>query len=218
MYAKLSSLGASKAIIDHEEFAIDEMLFSWADRRLKYIAVQTGNWFHDDIVLIAASLAAPIDANGKIRMLVTKAELSDLPRSSADDSLAWPHLPPIVIGPFGSTQAPPLLLAQIASMAGAEPSADKTENVVDTGPLERMKDWIGKTVFGDAGVLGTLSDVVLDTSDNSLSHLVIDAEGESYALPITALRHPAKQGTHLIIEGTESQFRTAMRPENLLPN
>ena len=216
MHVRLTTLSDAKALIEDDGFPVDDLLFSWADRKLKYFAVQTGGWFQDDVVLIAASMAAPIDADGQVRMLVTKSELDLLPRSSAKDASAWPYLPPIVIGPFGTTQSPPLLLAQLSSLAGEE-SAEENETA-QVGALDRASDWIGKEVFRASGTLGTLGDVLIDTADNALSHLVIDIEGKKRVFPVRHLRHAAQQGTHLVIDATDGEIASAPLLDEIIPD
>jgi hypothetical protein len=187
-----------------------EVFFDPKERRLRYLAVDIGGWFDVEEVLVSAELLVPPDDGRDHWSLRLDADaLAAAPRwgervtAAPADLTGWP---PVIVGPFGGTYAPMLLYEQMMAAESAVPSSPP-----ETGPgealvhrLERATEWLGAPAFGTDGELGRVDDILFDIATLKLARLVLGSGGllshRAGEVPIAAVRHMARQGTHLVLD------------------
>jgi len=149
--------------------------------------------FSNEIHVPVAALG-PLDPAARVWAADIPSDQSDgLAKDFEDTAIPLEAMPPVLVGPFGTSHSPMLLAAQ-----WLETRASVSEPALPDD-AERVRDWLGCIVFGPSGPLGSISDVHLDAeglrlrdidlkTDSSTSHRILfDAvrnfvSGEGYAV------------------------------------
>lgn len=203
-------------------FPVTDFLFDAGQGAVKYAALDIGGWFDQTQVLIAASrLGEPDTGKREFVVNLASAEVESAPRWEPDGEtfpFDMAHLPPLVVGPFGSTYAPMMMAAQMNEAQAADrdegaelpPGADR---------LDRFSIWLGTEVFGSDGELGRLGDMLLDPVRMELTHFVIETGGilsaQEHVLPYQTLRHMAKGDTHVVLSTSKAAVEDAPKPRDI---
>ena len=201
---------------------VDDAFFDPEVRRLRYLAVDIGGWFSVDEVIVAADLLVPPAGEGQHWTLrLDEAAIAHAPRWGAEDAPAPLDLtgwPPIIVGPFGGTYAPILMYEQL--VADREDAA-QTQSAGDSGNslvwrMDRATEWLGLPAFGTDGELGNVEDLLFDDKTLELSWLVLGSGGifahRTGAVPVSALRRMAREGTHLVFDLTKAEAEVMRLP------
>ncbi len=214
MLTSFKDLIRYRAHLGEDTFDVTDVLFNARDGRLKYLMVDTGAWLEDQQTLVAASLIGDIDSeNGNVTLRASPDEFSHAPRWQGEHEHLFPLLasmPPLVVGPFGSTYAPMAMAAQIETEKPDRDSDPRAEAAIER--FELAQNWIGAEIFGRDGALGTLGDLLLDSEDGRVTHLVIDngsvLSGKLLVVPFQILRYRATGG-HLVLDITSEKLAAA---------
>ncbi len=183
----------SKAKTQDGAFSISQIYFMPETWRLRHVVLDLGGWFHSEEVLVSVErFAMPQGGEWPLRM--DREELEGAPKID-DTSYDSTSLPPLIVGPFGNTFSP-LMFAAVQSeqatsdvprSASTEAQSDGSERVAY---MDKVTDWLGLEVFGDAGALGRIED--LHANDALvMTHAVLDDGTE---LALSRYRRMADQG------------------------
>ena len=75
--------------------------------------------------------------------------------------------------------------------------------------MDRASEWLGIPAYGTDGELGQVEDILFDDGSMAIEWLKLGSGGifsrRTGTVPITALRHMAKQGTHLVFDITTAE-------------
>ncbi len=219
MLTSFNDLITYSARLEDQRFAVTDILFDARDGALKYLVVDTGAWFESQQTLVAAALIGRVDVeNAEIVLTASRDEFERAPRWEGEHEPLIPMLsalPPLVVGPFGSTYAPLALTAEWSAL-----SDERTEDDVDSDPraekavdlFETAHNWLDSAVFGRDGELGSLDDLLVDPDTRKITHLVISngsvMRGKLLVVPYAVLRYRAKGG-HLVLDTTVEKLRNA---------
>ena len=219
MLHSLNDLMQSRLRLGDRKVRADEVFFGPKDRKLHYLAVDIGGWFEIDEVLVSADLLVPPDAQrGWWTLTLDETAIEAAPRWSADglrepaDLTGWP---PIIVGPFGGTYAPMLLYEQM--VARGEATRDGRAEADDAGDelifrMDRATEWLGMPAFGRDGELGQVEDILFDDETREIAWLVLGRGGllnhRTGEVPVSAIRHMARQGTHLVLDISADEVGT----------
>ena len=111
MSHSLKSLLHRDARADGASFPITELFYEPESRRLRYAALDVGGWFERREVLVALDrFGMPAEDGWPVAM--DRGEIEQAP-DWTDAPSAPSSLPPLVVGPFGSTFSPLLFAAQL---------------------------------------------------------------------------------------------------------
>ena len=219
MLHSLNDLMQSRLHVADRKVRADEAFFDPKDRRLRYLAVNIGGWFEIDEVIVSADLLVPPDAQrDHWSLTVDEAALGAAPRwgehglQEPADLTGWP---PIIVGPFGGTYAPMLLYEQMVARspesAPTAPSDGRGDEMVYR--MERATEWLGIPAFGTDGELGRVEDMLFEDQTLELEWLVLGRGGvfshRTAEVPVSAVRHMARQGTHLVLDISSGEAGTA---------
>jgi hypothetical protein len=209
MLHSLNDLMQHKLRVADRTVRVDDAFFDPDERRLRYLAVDIGGWFAVDEVIVAADLLVPPATEGESWALrLDEQALAQAPRWEGEraaepfDLTGWP---PIIVGPFGGTYAPILMYEQM--VASQRPGADGPP-AGETGDalvwrMDRVTEWIGRPVFATDGEIGQVEDILIDDDGLRLSRLVLGSGGvfghRTGEVAVDAVRHMARQGTHLVL-------------------
>jgi hypothetical protein len=207
-------LHSFKSVLDHRleteggRAKLREAFFDPSSGKIRYVAVDVGGWLDTtEIIVDADRLAPPRDEGHPWTLRLSEAELAEAPRwheGMSEDRIDLTYWPPILVGPFGSTYSPLMLYEQmLAEERGAQDEApEPPEGDALVRPLQEVHDWIGLPAFGPEGELGKVSDLLFDPRAPRVTSIVLDpaAGGEAIQLPLRALRHRPRQGTHLVFD------------------
>jgi hypothetical protein len=211
MLQSLKDLMESRLHVADRKVRADEVFFDARDRRLKYLAIDIGGWFDIDEVIVSTDLLVPPgEGQDHWSLLLDEAALEAAPRwgeRGMDPPVDLTGWPPIIVGPFGGTYAPMLLYEQM--VAGADRSARTERPEEGSGDalvyrVERATEWLGTLAFGTDGELGRVEDILFEEGRLTLSQLVLGSGGlfshRAGKIPVSAVRHMARQGTHLVLD------------------
>lgn len=195
---KLTELMNAKVLAAGTELPVVELFYEPETRRLRYAAVDAGGWFERSEVLVSIENFGALDADGHWPLGLTREEVEAAPHwHDQSAELRAADLPPLVVGPFGSTFSPMLMRAQMRDIAdeAVGPADDPTEALMTDGSgrvfaMERAGEWLGREAYGAGGFLGTVSDLTLD-DDLRVHACQLDRGG---AVPFDRLKHMAEQG------------------------
>ncbi|MCE8006133.1 PRC-barrel domain-containing protein [Aestuariivita sp.] len=213
MLRSLDDLTRFTAVAADASFPIKDVFFSLSDRTLVYLLVDTGSWFDSDTVLVSAGLISDVSTDARTLTLDTdESQIRAAPEWHEEHASLLSAMPPIVVGPFGNTISPAMMVAIASASMESEP-ADTTL----TQTLEHYGKIKGMDVFGSDNQLGTLVDLLVDFETRKITHLVIDngkvLAGRQLLVPIEKLRYQAEQGTHLVLALTSSELEDAPQIE-----
>jgi hypothetical protein len=201
---------------------VDDAFFDPDVRRLKYLAVDIGGWFSVDEVIVSAELLVPPTGEGEHWTLRLDEEaLAHAPRWGAEESpapldlMGWPS---IIVGPFGGTYAPIMMYEQLVASreeaTARPPSEDSGDALV--WRMDRATEWLGRRAFGTDGELGQVEDLLFDDRTLDVSWFVLGSGGifahRTGAVPISALRRMAREGTHLVFDLTKAEAEATRPP------
>jgi hypothetical protein len=219
MLHSLNDLMQGRLHLGDRKVRADEVFFGPKDRKLHYLAVDIGGWFKIDEVLVSADLLVPPDAQrAHWTLTLDEAALETAPRWSEHglqepaDLTGWP---PIIVGPFGGTYAPMLLYEQMVARGQATDDRRPAED--DAGEelvfrMERATEWLGISAFGRDGELGQVEDILFEDETLEIAWLVLGSGGilshKSGEVPVSAIRHMARQGTHLVLDISADEVGT----------
>ena len=219
MLTSFNDLITYSARLEDQRFAVTDILFDTRDGALKYLVVDTGAWFESQQTLVAAALIGRVDVeNAEIVLTASRDEFERAPRWEGEHEPLIPMLsalPPLVVGPFGSTYAPLALTAEWSAL-----SDERTEDDIDSDPraekavdlFETAHNWLDSAVFGRDGELGSLDDLLVDPDTRKITHLVISngsvMRGKLLVVPYAVLRYRAKGG-HLVVDTTVEKLKNA---------
>ncbi len=217
MLTSFNDLIRFRARLGDEGYAISDLLFNVPGGRMKYLVVDTGAWLESQQTLVAASLVGDIDTEtGEVLLDATPDQFADAPRWHGDDDALGPilsALPPLVVGPFGSTYAPLAMVSEMSGMQSDQPEMQndpRAEAAIER--FEPARSWLQAEIFGRDGELGTLGDLLLDTRSGRVTHLVVDngsvLRGKLLVVPFEMLRHRATGG-HLVLDITAQTLESA---------
>lgn len=211
-------LTGTKALLAQDVATLDGAYAAreaWLDAqraRLVYLEVETGGFLsRPRRALIHASR---LSAGAPPRAEVDAAMIEAAETEPEEGFLLDPAgLPPILTGPFGNTVSPLLMMAGMRSEAVEEqaPHPDAPGTRDDSGEepgaeadpraaLERASEWLGAPVFGRAGELGRVDDLLLAKADWATAYLIVRARTGRHAVPWAVVRHRAPGG-HVVISG-----------------
>ncbi|SDY34579.1 hypothetical protein [Citreimonas salinaria] len=204
-----------------------EAFFDPGTGLVRYMAVDIGGWLDATEVLVEADRLAPPGEEGASWMLrISESDLEAAPRwheGMAEERIDLRAWPPVLVGPFGSTYSPLLMFEQlIAEQREHElPPAPDGDRLVR--PLEEVGSWIGLPAFCTDGEIGPVADLLFEIDTRRVVTVAITPKSGTTAgteagsgatettgrdqlgrilLPLTALRHRPKQGTHLVFDTT----------------
>jgi hypothetical protein len=221
MIHSLTELMQDRLHVADRKVRVDDVFFDPDERRLRYLAIDIGGWFAVDEVIVSADLLVPPVAGREHWSLrIDEAALEAAPRWGAEglgdppDLTAWP---PIIVGPFGGTYAPMLLYEQmVAGSRTDEPPRDGSGDAL-VYRMDRASEWLGMPAYGTDGELGQVEDVLFDDATMALEWLRLGSGGifsrATGTVPVSALRHVAKQGTHLVLDITVAEAEATTPPE-----
>ena len=194
-------------------FPIKDVFFSLSGRTLSFLTLDTGSWFESDSAIVSARLLTKVSTDDRTVTLDTdEAHIRDATRWSENGSSAMDALPPIVIGPFGNTISPAMMIAMDRNA-----SQQTTGQVAQAQRCEQFSSMENMDVFGSDGELGRLIDLLLSPETREITHMVIDngkvLAGRQLIVPIEKLRHQAEQETHLVLDLTSSELAAAPQLE-----
>ena len=179
-----------QARADGASFSVTELFHRSGTYRLSYAALDAGGWINRHEVLVSLDrFESPRQEEWPVTM----------DRESVEQAPRWEHapseasaLPPIVVGPFGSTFSPLLLDAQLREMAeGAEaPTRVPGDDKGRIREMDRASLWLGREAFGPDGRLGTIKDIRV-SDDLTMFEAILDDGTE---LPLKRLRLVDEQG------------------------
>ncbi|PZX18897.1 hypothetical protein LX81_00590 [Palleronia aestuarii] len=195
MSNSLKALLGATAHTEEGDFPIIELFYRPEDRRLRYAAIDIGGWLDHREVLVSLDRFGALDGESW-PVHLDREGLEAAPRwldAPSEPSI----LPPIVVGPFGSTFSPLLMEAQL--LESAEESQPQETSALDGRSrildMDRASPWIGTDAFDDTGRLGEIADVMLSDELVFIS-VLLDDERE---LSLDRLRRRADQG-HLLFD------------------
>ncbi|MBJ3761624.1 hypothetical protein ILP92_02520 [Maribius pontilimi] len=183
----------SRAITDDGAFPVRDLFYVPADWRLRYALLDVGGWLEKHEVLVSTDRLAPPTAKGW-PLNMTGDELKSAPVIDTVDATSS-VLPPLVVGPFGTTVSPLGIAAHLGLVSDATPDNDPQGKGAGDGngrifQMDRVSDLLGLEVFTDQGPKGVIEDLRL-RDDMTLSHAIV-SDGE--ALALNRLRRVADQG------------------------
>lgn len=207
-------LHSFNSVLDHRvetdggKAKLREAFFDPAGGAIRYVAVDVGGWLDTtEIIVEADRLAPPRDEGHPWTLRLSEAELAEAPRwheGMAHDQVDLTHWPPILIGPFGSTYSPLMLYEQMLyEERGKEAETpEPSDGDALVRPLQEVHEWLGLPAFGPEGEIGKVSDLLFDPRRRRIMSFVIEpASGDdAVQLPLSALRHRPRQGTHLVFD------------------
>ncbi len=209
MLHSLNDLMQHRLHVADRKVRVDDAFFDPDERRLRYLAVDIGGWFAVDEVIVSADLLVPpLEEGGSWSLRLDEEALAHAPRWGAEraaepfDLTGWP---PIIVGPFGGTYAPILMYEQM--VAAGRPEVDEPppeeSGVALVWRMDRVTEWIGRPVFATDGEIGQVEDILIDDNGLRLARLVLGSGGifghRTGEVPVEAVRHMARQGTHLVL-------------------
>ena len=187
-------------VTDEGRARIRELFYEPETWRLRYAIVDMGGMFSTDEVLVSTDRFDVLTDEGW-PLGMTREELDAAPRLEHEpEATTW--LPSLVVGPFGYTFSP---LMMVTAMAGeGRPAAPRTadddtpDDLMRDGSgrvfhLEKVSDLLGRAAFDPSGDLGEIVDLTVE-DDMILTEAVCEG-GARVALE--RLRRRAEQG-HLL--------------------
>jgi hypothetical protein len=220
MIHSLTDLMQHRLHVADRKVRVDDAFFDPEARRLRYLAVDIGGWFSVDEVIVSADLLVPPgDGRDHWSLRLDEDALRAAPRWGAEGFSDPPDLtgwPPIIVGPFGGTYAPMLLYEQmVARDRTGEPPAEGSGDAL-VYRMDRASEWMGLPAYGTDGELGQVEDILFDDATMAIAWLKLGSGGllsrSTGAVPITALRHMAQQGTHLVFDVTAAEAAASEPP------
>lgn len=221
MLHSLNDLMQSRLHVAERKIRADEVFFEPGNRRLRYLALDIGGWFEIDEVIVSADLLVPPNAQHDYWSLtLDEAALEAAPRwgehglQEPADLTGWP---PIIVGPFGGTYAPMLLYEQMVARSPQSAGSMTREGRGDVMVyrMDRATEWLGISAFGTDGELGRVEDMLFDDQSLEIDRLVLGRGGvfshRTGEVPASAVRHMARQGTHLVLDLSSREAGTAER-------
>lgn len=211
MTRSINDLLKSKAHALDASFPISNAFISLDERQLKYLALDTGTWFTSDIALISARLMSEFSpADTTVKLDTTEEGIKSAPIWQEGSTSFVDSMPPILIGPFGSTISPMM----IAAIAEESETPQQSAQPLIKG-LHSFTSFVGMDVFGTDGDLGKVTDILFEDAGLRLTHLVIEnateAVGDERIIPLEKLRYMADQDTHLVLDLTTDAVANAPR-------
>ncbi len=200
---RMTDLLRRKAESDGQTFPVTEIFFHEGTGRVRYVALGTGGWLTREEVLLRIDRFGRPEAGGSHWPVTLSAEhIEEAPTWHGGDASGPPiHLedwPPIVVGPFGGTTSPLMIWAELAEAEHEEHREGPPGNS-RVSRLERATRRLGGEVFGSDGLLGTLSDLVVDRDHMTLTHFVVRNAGREHGVPYARLRHLAHDARHTVL-------------------
>lgn len=206
MQISVTELLQHKAQLGDTNYPVCGVFFHPGDWRVAYLAIETGGVLSPDQVLIeAARFGAPLPGESTLPLSALSREIEEAPRwypeDREDGASLLAALPPLVIGPFGTTHAPLMLFAQAS---GAVEDAQEQERPDELRHLHRASTWLGALVFGTKGELGRLADFQIDWEARKLCALVVSdgtaPSARRHVVPMDKLHLLAEQDDHLVLD------------------
>ena len=204
-------------------FPVTDFLFDAGRGTVKYAALDIGGWFDQTQVLISANrLGEPDTAKREFVINLASEEVENAPKWEPEGEtfpFDMAHLPPLVVGPFGSTYAPLMMAAQMNEAQASDDAAESADLPPGADRLDRFSIWLGTEVFGSDGELGRLGDILLDPAKMELTHFVVETGGilstQEHVLPYQTLRHMAKGDTHLVLSTSKAAVEKSPKPKDI---
>jgi hypothetical protein len=83
--------------------------------------------------------------------------------------------------------------------------------------MDRASEWLGIPAYGTDGELGQVEDILFDGATMAIAWLALGSGGilgghSTGTVPITALRHMAQQGTHLVFDVSTAEAEATVPP------
>ncbi len=216
---RMTDLLGRKGESDGQTFPVTEVFFHEPTGRLRYVALGTGGWLtREEVLLRIDRFGKPEPGSRHWPVTLSADHIEEAPTWTGGGSSGPPiHLenwPTVVVGPFGNTTSPLMMWAELAESEHEEhmhgPSGDKR-----VSKLERATQRIGGEVFGSDGLLGTLSDVIVDPDRFAITDFVVRAEaGGEHVVPYARLRHLAHDARHLVLNLDRTGLAGTPSPEN----
>lgn len=166
------------------DYPMRDVVFDATTGAAPFVLIDMGGLLTRSEALIRSARITGLSEDGDaILSDLTIDEVNDAPHvatdGSAPDMTGWP---PVIVGPFGTTQSPLLLSAQIF---GATP--DRTTDLPPR--FDRVTDWIGAPVFGREGEFARIADFRLDLGSGTLTEAILSIGEDSHAVPLSAIRN-----------------------------
>lgn len=233
MMTPISKLIALEADVDGERLAINEIFFDSSSGALRHLALHVDDWISGSEALVPTDFVErPRPQDGLWPVNVDRDTVEQAPRWSHEDTeqhddagsiFDLSNWPPLIVGPFGGTYAPMLLQAQLADegVTNSPGTAERELVDPDSDPallrgLARASEWLGREAFGDDGMLGTITDLLVDTEAFRVTHLVLrTADAGERAVPLSRFRYTAKGGSHAVLSGGIAGLAQEPTPESL---
>ncbi|MEJ6391811.1 PRC-barrel domain-containing protein [Gymnodinialimonas sp. 2305UL16-5] len=195
------------------QFRVTDLVFDPADGAARMVLFDDGKWLFNDEMAVGIDRMEAFDAeNATWHARIQPGEIREA-RTVASVPVDITALPPIVIGPFGTTQSPLLLLTQLfgnlAHGAASVPSQ-----------LERVSDWIGAPVFGPTGPIAQIIDLHIDTQARRVTEVTLGLGAQRVRVPFHTLRHFVQSEGYAVTDVTEDdllQGITVVAPGPSLP-
>ena len=212
MHHRLSAMLEGTVRLGEEELDVLDAWLEPDDARLRYVALDVGNWLRERSALLAAGAMVPRD--GRWTTAVTREEVEAAQgEPEGGFRLDMASLPAILTGPFGNTISPMMIAAGLRAEAVEEAAparpGDRTAAVDDDAPavdaetltrqLVRWEEWRGAPVFARDGEVGPLTDLILDDVDWRPARAVVAAARGPVALPWSLLRRRVAGSGHLVM-------------------
>ena len=200
---RVTDLLNRKAESDGQTYPVSELFFHEPSGRLRYAACGVGGFLtRNEVLLRIDRFDMPPVGSRLWPVTLNHDAIESAPTWHGGGASAPPiHLedwPPIVVGPFGGTTSPLMIWAELAETEHENhPQGPAGDSRVSK--LERVTRRLKGEAFGSDGLLGTLSDLLIDPETLTVTHFVVRAEDGDHAVPYANLRHLAHDATHLVL-------------------
>lgn len=197
---RMSDLLKRMANTGAQRFAVREVFFRARTGQLRFIALHTAGLFDHEDILITVNRFSPFE-EGDLRLYLSDDEIRKAPGWNAGAEAGRMSLemwPPVLGGLSDGSASPFLFHAAMAEAEAAGEGAAAPDPRVDR--LERAAHRLGAEVFGEAGPIGTLDDMVVSPVGYAITDLIISGRKVPYA----RLRHMAEEGAHIVVNLDEA--------------
>lgn len=156
-------------------FPVRDAIFDPDTGRVPFLIIDMGGVLTSSDALIRRTrITGAVAGEMRLTSDLSANDVHAAPHFGDSTSIDFTSLPPLVVGPFGTTQSPLLLASQLFG-APATPEAEIPARCA------RAQDWIGAPVFGPGGEIGQIADMDFDLTEGTVLRVKI-AAGEAQAL------------------------------------
>lgn len=193
---------------------VKDLLFDDESFTVRYLTVDTGSWLLSRKVLISpTSVREPDPVSRQLKTVLTRQQLEDAPQLDSEKPVSRQH--EIALASFYDWPVYWGFAAAPASVGQPAPTAlaERVEEMEEDTHLRSTTEVTGYHIQCMEGQLGHVEDLILDTDDWKIRHVIVDTRnwlpGRKVMLPVDWMTHFSWSDRTAHIDLTQEQVKNA---------